>query len=372
MSKLFSTIAAWHYRPLPAWTKLLAPLEWGYRIGVFTRLMGYRLGLLKTVQVNVPVISIGNLTTGGTGKTPVVLALAEAFINNGRRVVILSRGYGAEIPVEGKRAWDPRYGDEAYFLQQQLPEAVVIIGKDRSKNAERAILAYTPDVIIMDDGFQHLKLKRTFNILLVDGERPFGNYHLLPLGPLREPICEISRADMIWVTKENSQGLLDYLESLVKKYSTNRKIPVQQLPFQRIGFQGLNSPHVYGIENFRDIFKTQACIAFSGIAQPEAFENDLRFSGYPPIQHLKFPDHHVYTAEDVQKIINSRISPNDLILTTEKDKVKVERLLPESIRPFVYTLKVRPMLADFRDIMREIFRSYDPLQHVKSDSITRL
>lgn len=367
---LFKEIASWHYRPLPALSRLLAPLEWGYGLGVNARLLAYYLEFLKAQKVSVPVISIGNLTTGGTGKTPVVLGLAEALIANGRRVVILSRGYGAEVPVESKRAMDPRYGDEAYFLQQQLEEAVVIVGKDRASNAKKSIFAYQPDVILLDDGYQYLKLARKFNILLVDGENRFGNYHMLPLGPLREPLREIRRADLIWVTKGGSAEFIQSLEGIVKKH-TRKPIPIRSLPFQRVGFDGLTSSSTLSVETFREMYHRQPCVAFSGIAQPDSFEEELRLAEVPLIRHVRFGDHHIYTPRDIETILNSRMNATDIIITTEKDKVKIEGMLPEAIRPFVYTLKVRPLVSEFRDIVKEIFRSYDPFKNIPYDARDR-
>lgn len=329
----------------------MLPFSWGYTLLVKLRLLGYQYGLLKSYLAPVPVISIGNLTTGGTGKTPLVIALAKGLIQAGKTVVILSRGYGAEEKVSYSRALDPKYGDEAYLIQEQVPEAIVIVGKDRVANLQRALHDYRPDFVILDDGYQHIRLERTLNILLIDGHRLLGNGQLLPVGPVREPVSEIARADLIFVTKAVSQDSMDSVAEWVRQYGPiPPKPPIQILPipFQPVGlrpmqdFKSLKSHN----ESLSD-FTGRSVIAFSALAQSGQFEQDLTTLGLKVIKHFQYEDHHVYTEENITAILNTfqqEQAQNPILVTTDKDLTKVRRLLPESVHTSVYTLQMLPVL----------------------------
>ncbi len=343
-----------HYQPKTAvspWLWLMLPFAWVYGRLVQLRLLAYRYGLFKTYQAPVPVISVGNLTTGGTGKTPIVIAIAKGLIQAGKTVVILSRGYGAEEKVDYSRALDPRYGDEAYLIQEQVPEAIVIVGRDRVRNLQRALRDYRPDYVILDDGFQHIRLERAMNILLVDGQRLLGNTHLLPAGPMREPLSEIARADLIFVTKSIHADNMAMIDGWVRRYgpippkSTIQLVPV---PFQPAGlrpmsdFKSLQS-HNTSLEGFVG----RAVIAFSALAQSGQFEQDLKQLGLHVLQHFQYEDHHVYTEGDLAVIIEAFTKvagQNPVLVTTDKDLTKVRRLLPESLQDKVYTLQMLPVL----------------------------
>ena len=166
MSTLQQKLNTFFYQPFPKWAWLLSPAEWGYALAGYSRRKGYERQWLKKTSVSTPVISIGNLTTGGTGKTPIVLALGKHLIEKGLKVIILTRGYGATEPIEYDRPTSPDHGDEAYYLQQALPDATVIVGKDRKLNAVWAEKEFEPDVILLDDGFQYIGLERHLNIFI--------------------------------------------------------------------------------------------------------------------------------------------------------------------------------------------------------------
>jgi tetraacyldisaccharide 4'-kinase len=329
-----------HYRPsLSPWLWPLLPMEWGYKMLVESRLRAYQSGFFKTKWVEVPVISVGNLTTGGTGKTPCVLEICRWLIGHRKKVVVLSRGYGAEAPASYARATDPKFGDEAYFLQQQLPEAIVIVGKDRVKNAQRAIRDYHPDIIVLDDGYQHLRLGRTVNILLVDGHQAFGNNHLLPAGPLREPLDQIRRAHAIWMTRSDNQADLKHLREYIGY--AGKFIPIHPVPFEIIGYQSLAAPDIIPVT----ALKGKSAVVFSGIAKPERFEADLAHLGIKFHKTYRFTDHHRYAPKDMAQVMATLSSSKEpLWITTEKDRTKIERLIPDSQKPSVYTLIVRPVL----------------------------
>ncbi len=345
-------IAGLHYQPgkkLSPWLLPLLPLEWAYGLGVSLRLLAYQMGWLKTFQADVPVISIGNLTTGGTGKTPIVVEIARGLIKAGKTVVVLSRGYGAEEPVAYGRALDPSHGDEAYMIQEQAPEAIVIVGRDRVSTLQRAVHDYRPDYVLLDDGFQYLRLGRAINILLIDGSQLLGNGHLLPVGPLREPLDELRRADLIFLTKQISQEAMQTVEGWVKRYGKGKAtLQVVPVEFKPAGLRALAdfktvSRHPTGFEQFRQ----RAVVAFSAVAQPEQFEHDLQAQGLQVIRHFRFSDHHVYSQVDLNEILavfNQHAAENPILVTTDKDLPKVRKLIPAPIQNAVYTLQMLPSL----------------------------
>jgi tetraacyldisaccharide 4'-kinase len=354
--RLKNWIACKHYPPqgqlaIALWP--LLPLSWLYGLGIQLRLLAYRFKWLKSYQPQVPVISIGNLTTGGTGKTPIVIELARGLIRAGKTVVILSRGYGATQPVDYSRAVNPNHGDEAYMVQEQVPEAVVIVGRDRVSTLQRAIRDYRPDYVLLDDGFQYLRLSRAMNILLIDGERLLGNGRLLPAGPLREPLAEIQRADIIFLTQTVTQDAMKTVEQWVNQYGhppQNQKLPAQILPveFKMVGLRPMADFKVFSrrplpFQQFLD----RPVIAFSGIANPEAFEQGLQTQGFRLLETLRFADHHAYTSLDVEHIMalfHRYQAENPILVTTDKDLPKVRLWLTEAAQQETYTLQRLPSL----------------------------
>ncbi len=349
----------------------LLPLEWGYRLAVSARLLAYRWGWLKRYCPTVPVISIGNLTTGGTGKTPVVIEIARGLVKVGKTVVILSRGYGAPEPLPYARALDPKHGDEAYLMQQQVPEAIVIVGRDRVHTLQKAVKDYRPDVVLLDDGFQYLRLQAGLNILLIDGGLMLGNGHLLPVGPLREPVSQIARADLILITKTVTTEALQTVEQWAKRYAVKLpKLPLQVLPagFRVTGLKDFNERPVQELEALR----TRPVIAFSAIAQPGQFEKDLELQGFRVLKHFRFADHHVYTQTDMDmmvEVLTHVEAEQPLLITTQKDWVKARILLPPAWQDALYKLEVAPALDgqwfyhEFLTQMPELMRAGDGHVH---------
>lgn len=357
----------------------LLPLSLGYGLLVKLRLLAYQYGLFKSYLAPVPVISIGNLTTGGTGKTPLVIAIAKGLIQAGKTVVVLSRGYGAEEKVAYSRAMDPKYGDEAYLIQEQVPEAIVIVGKNRVANLRRALHDYRPDFVILDDGYQHLRLERTLNILLIDGHRLLGNGQLLPVGPVREPISEIARADMIFVTKAINQTSMETVAEWARQYGPiPPKPPIQivPIPFEPVGLRSMQDFKSLKSHNEHlSSFTGRSVIAFSALAQSGQFEKDLTTLGLNVLKHFQYEDHHVYTQENIAAILEifqQEQSSHPILVTTDKDLTKVRRLLPETVHDSVYTLQMLPTLdghwfyAEFLTQMPEKIRAGEG--HVQSSS----
>ncbi len=335
-------MTAIHYRPGSLWARLLSPFAAVYGLVVTARLRAYEKQLLKSHPPGLPVISVGNLTTGGTGKTPIVIEIAQGLVKAGKTVLILSRGYGARRKVAYARATSPDLGDEAYLIQQRVPEAVVIVGPDRVKNLQRARQEYHPDYVILDDGYQHLRLGRSVNILLVDGEHLFGNGRLLPAGPLREPLSEIRRADMVFVTKSVSTEAMQAVEAMVRCYGSNPAPTIMPVPFQVAGLRNVAHDQILKPE----LYQSRPVVAVSAIAQPGRFEQDLRDLGVDLIQHHRFSDHHNYRPLDIETILYGfgKQPEKPWLVTTEKDLVKLQPLLPDEVRERLCTLQIAPAL----------------------------
>ncbi|MCA9807009.1 MAG: tetraacyldisaccharide 4'-kinase [Cyanobacteria bacterium HKST-UBA06] len=320
--------------------KLLLPLTWTYRLGVALRYAAYRLGWLKPVTVDVPVISIGNLTTGGTGKTPIVIALAHYLEEQGYKLVILSRGYAARQPQVYAQATDPRYGDEAFLIQQHLTTGTVIVGKNRKKTIEWAVKDYQPDIVIVDDGFQNIGLTKTLDVLLIDGSKGLGNGHLLPVGPLREPLAAVDRATHVILTKNIHLDVANKVNALLDRYAQKDK-PVWECPFQA---SHLFHPFSGRLLSFVEMDDTPYAI-LSGIAHPDTLEGESqkRLKG-DMVTHLRFTDHHQYVKGDIEDImLLLKNYHRCVVITTSKDWVKIKSLIiPEFLNRF-FIFEMKPM-----------------------------
>tara|TARA_B100000315_G_C14594521_1_gene597944 strand:+ start:3774 stop:4868 length:1095 start_codon:yes stop_codon:yes gene_type:complete len=327
----------------PALDLLLAPLAFVYGVGGRFRAGLYRLGFLKTRSLSCPVISVGNLTLGGTGKTPMVIALAHWLHGQGKQVGVVSRGYGRDdgsqtvlvsdgnkILVDSQKA-----GDEPLLIATRCPGIPVIVGNNRYVAGTQLLRQFSCDVLILDDGFQHLALKRDANLLLVDAKLPFGNGHLLPRGPLREPSTCIDRATALIVTRASSPD-----DNVFAKFgiSVSDEIPVGISQFFLRGFLNLRTGKFLSPENIRG----KRCIAFCGIANPNSFSTMLEGAGVMVQEFLSFPDHWRYTEEDLQTIWDTTkgCSPK-LVITTEKDAVKIGQQFPVSVEVIAASLELR-------------------------------
>lgn len=305
---------------------------------VQTRLWLYRKSIYRPHTLGCQVISIGNLTVGGTGKTPVVEVFARTLQQSGRKVAILSRGYkrdeesrwkrlkrrlkGEEVPPlvvsDGERllldsVWS---GDEPYMLASNLKDVVVIVDKDRVKAGRWAITKYGCDTLILDDGFQYLTLKHRLDIVLVDRTNPFGNWRMLPRGILREPVRNIKRAGFIFITKSNGDGAED-IKKVLRQYNTEAEI-VECRHCPRF-LKNVYTNEVLPLDFLRD----QSVAAISGIARPKGFEDELTRLGAKVLYHKRYADHHRYSQQEILDIINKGIQRGaSCIITTEKDAVR--------------------------------------------------
>ena len=317
-----------------------------YLRAVLFRLWMYENRVIRNRAIGCLVVSIGNVTCGGTGKTPVVEVFARSLSQKGRRVAVLSRGYRSrdrslfsklqkkfsskkmEVPPrvvsDGKNLLldSVRAGDEPFMLASNLKNVAVLVDKDRVKSGLYAIEEFGTDTLILDDGFQYLNLKAHINILLVDSTAPFDNHHVLPRGLLREPIRNIRRADYIFLTKSDGSEKLRHLKAFLRRQNHHAEIiecchKPQYLEdvFQR----GSRLPLEY--------LKGKKVASISAIANPASFNAFLSELGSDIVEETHFADHHRYRQQEMIDFINAaKAAGAELIMTTEKDAVRMPRL----------------------------------------------
>jgi tetraacyldisaccharide 4'-kinase len=281
------------------------PYGWGMRL----RNLAYRRGWLKSVAAGVPVISVGNLTMGGTGKTPCVEYLANWCRSRDLQVAILSRGYGA----------DRGHNDEAMVLEENCPDVPHLQGADRAVLAATAVEELESEVLILDDGFQHRRLRRDLDVVLVDATCPWGLGYLAPRGLLREPVSGLKRADVVLLTRCDlvSVDELSRIRDQVRRLAPERLI----VESEHRPADWVNGGHRSELDSFHD----RPVAAFCGLGNPDAFRRTLVELGGEPIAWRTFPDHHAYSRDDIEELRNwARRLPEDaMIATTQKDLVKI-------------------------------------------------
>jgi tetraacyldisaccharide 4'-kinase len=285
------------------------------------------MGWLKTQRLSRPVISVGNLTVGGTGKTPVVASIAGILLRQGLKPSILTRGYGREnerdlIVIEPGAACPPEareIGDEPALLARMLPSVPIVLCADRFRGGQAAEECFQVDAHILDDGFQHLALARDLDLVALDATQPISNWRLLPAGRQREPLSALRRAQIVVITRSDSADSKP-LEARVKKASPNSKIFRSQTVLRDWvdAWSGESIPHskIHG----------QKVAAFCGIGNPDAFFADLLRWGFNLVGQNAFADHHVYTDGEIQQLTAAaRKNGATALLTTQKDAVKFSR-----------------------------------------------
>lgn len=323
------------------WLKQLSRLYGGV---VQLRLFLYRKGIFRHHALGCQVISVGNLTVGGTGKTPVVEVFARELAKVGRKAAILSRGYKKQEarPLRRLANWlllrevarPPRVvsdgrqllldsamsGDEPYMLAANLPDVAVLVDKNRVKSGRYAINRLGCDTLILDDGFQYLSLRHRVEIVLVDCTNPFGNGHVLPRGILREPVRNLAKADFIFLTKSNGRGTEDLRAQIRALNSRAEIIECRHCPrYLENAFTGQQLP--------LEALGGMKAVVMSGIAVPEGFESELRARGVNLLETYRFADHHRYSQQELIDVVNvaARLGA-DAVLTTEKDAVRFPKL----------------------------------------------
>lgn len=312
-------------------TFALSPLSGLYGAAMKARRALYRSGRFRVHDLDVPVISVGNLTTGGTGKTPLVEWIARQLAQTGRRVCILSRGYGRRrsgariIVSDGNEviADAGLAGDEPLLLAESLKGlAAVICDADRVAAARWAVDNLHSDVFVIDDGFQHLRVARNLNVLTIDATNPWGNGKLLPAGVLRESPAELARADCIVLTRADNPDPSEELLREIAAHSQGRSVFSSQMKLSGLRAVPPGEPLMAAAE-----LRASSITAFCGVGNPESFFALLQRNGFQLAHTQVFRDHHNYTQNDVDRLVRESIARGaQILLTTAKDEVKLRSL----------------------------------------------
>ena len=337
---------------------LLSLMSILYRILVSFRIWLYKVRIKREHNLGCLVVSIGNLTVGGTGKTPIVEKFAKALTAGGRRVAILSRGYKSVKPsikdkIKSKMQGNPisqepprvvsdgkevfldseTAGDEPYMLATNLDGVAIVVDKDRVKAGLHAIKEFDVDTLLLDDGLQYLRLRHRLDIVLIDKYSPFGNEKLLPRGTLREPPENLKRASYIFITKCDGSSNEELIKR-IRKY--NRTAEIIECAHQPKYLENIETNERLPLEHL----KGKDIGTISGIAVPESFEDGIKNLGAKIELTRRYTDHHRYRKREVQKFIDQCLNRDlDMIVTTEKDYVRFPEIQASEDMP-VYFLRV--------------------------------
>jgi tetraacyldisaccharide 4'-kinase len=345
-----------------------------FQVGIKLRRWLYNVRIFRDKTLGVQVIAIGNLTFGGTGKTPVVEKFARELRDAGRNVAILSRGYRSKpaplhlqilnklllredqtpprVVSDGKSLLldSEMAGDEPYMLASNLKDVVVLVDKDRVKSGRYAIEKFGCDTLLLDDGFQYWELRgRRHDVVLIDCQQPFGNGHLLPRGTLREPPSHLSRAQTIFITK--SDGNTAGLRARIAKH--NSEAGLIECVHHPLYFEDVFSGERKGL----DFLKGKKVASLSGIAQPESFEQSLVKLGGELVYSKRFVDHHRFTQQEILNAINrSKKRQAEVIITTQKDAVRFPKIDRRDLPIYFMRVEIKIVsgASDFQDCVRKI------------------
>jgi tetraacyldisaccharide 4'-kinase len=345
-----------------------------FALAVKVRRFLYNMRILRDSTLGVQVIAVGNLTVGGTGKTPVVEKFARELQDQGRTVAILSRGYRSKPPPLTKRLINkmlfrddttpPRVvsdgksllldsetaGDEPYMLASNLKDVIVLVDKDRVKSGRYAIEKFGCDTLLLDDGFQYWKLAgRRRDIVLIDCQQPFGNDQLLPRGVLREPPSHLARASTIFITK--SDGDTARLRERIARH--NPSAGIIECIHHPLYFEDVFT----GERHDLDFLKARKVASLSGIAQPESFERSLVGLGAELVYSKRFADHHRFTQQEVLNAVNrSKKRQATAIITTQKDAVRFPKIDRRDLPIYFMRVEIKILKGakDFQDCVRQI------------------
>jgi tetraacyldisaccharide 4'-kinase len=342
-------------------------------VAVRCRLWLYQRRMFRDQPLGVQVVVVGNLTFGGTGKTPIVEKFARSLAERGRHVAILSRGYMSRSEPPYRRWWrwltqgeapppkvvsdgqrvlldSEEAGDEPYMLARNLPGVVVLVDKNRVKAGQYAIKKFGADILLLDDGFQYLPLRGQSNLLLVDKTNPFGNRRLYPRGILREPVSHLRRASCVFLTKSDGQPDAALLAT-IRKYK-RPDAEIIECAHRPKYLQAVGGDERRPLEDLRG----KRIAALSGIATPESFEQLLRDLGAEIRHNQRFLDHHRFTAEEIEKFYTRAAAAEaELIVVTEKDAVRLPPGLTAPA-PVVYLRLEIEILSGDRDFEAAVAR----------------
>jgi len=323
------------------YTPVLAFFSFLYGIAQRLRYAAYDFGILKKKRLPGVVVSVGNLTAGGTGKTPAVAALAKWALSQKIKVCILSRGYGGEYktPVlvvsDGRRVLsDSRWaGDEPVLLAGKVSGAPVVLSRKRYVAGKYAHEKFESELFIIDDGFQHIQLERDLNLVLMDSAQPFGNGHLLPRGPLREPLDQLARADAFILTRFRKNGGRVTMAFLKDNYPDIPVFCADHVPDDVV------FPLLDRVDSSR-VLNQKRVVAFAGIGNPELFRETLVSLGAEVVAFCGFKDHYAYQEDDLDRLVRLRAEKDaQYIMTTEKDWVRMGSIWPECLEIAYLTIQ---------------------------------
>lgn len=353
---------------------VLRGISGGFRMAIKIRRFLYNARILRDSTLGVQVIAVGNLTVGGTGKTPVVEKFARELRDQGRNVAILSRGYRSKpvpfhvwltnkllfrddttpprVVSDGKSLLldSEMAGDEPYMLASNLKDVVVLVDKDRVKSGRYAIQKFGCDTLLLDDGFQYWRLRgRRQDIVLIDRQQPFGNEHLVPRGTLREPPSHLARAHYIFITK--SDGKTEALRRRIAEL--NPSAGIIECIHHPLYFEDAFTGERVGL----DFVRGRKVASLSGIAQPESFEESLVKLGAELVASRRFADHHRFTQQEILNAINrSKKRQAQVIVTTQKDAVRFPKIDRRDLPIYFMRVEIKILSGadDFQDCVRKI------------------
>jgi len=344
--------AWWAWPPSPGQRAALAPLlplELAFRGLVALRGLAYDRRWASVASAAAPVISVGNVAVGGAGKTPVALAIATRLAARGRRVAVLSRGYGAlrtdaRLVADGERVLlsAAEGGDEPVLLARRLPGVLVLCGPRRAELATLATGAHGANALLLDDGFQHRALARDLDVVVLDAANPFGNRHLLPVGPNREPRAAIHRAGLVWLSRvdQAEPERLERLRVLAFRYTGRGPVESRHAPLDLLDGALARSLGLAAARGKR-------VLLLSGLARPGAFRRTVEGLGAEVVAERRHPDHHRFTVADLDAARWAADEARaELIVTTEKDAVKLSPELAADARLAVVRIEAEILSGD--------------------------
>lgn len=311
-------------------TIFLSPLSFLWEKIYELRRFFYQYGYFSKSEFAVPIISVGNIAFGGTGKTPLTIWLANYFTSIGKRPLILMRGYKGKLENsfgvlehQDNNADPQSFGDEATMMAKKISDGVIVVGKNRSKNLSFYLRKYNPDVVLLDDGHQHLKIKRNMNIVTIDSSMPLSRYKTAPLGYLREGPKSLLHADVMLLGRTDlvEKAQLEKLKSFLRQYTTPKTLFVD-MDYKIEGFYNHRHEKVYDLDDLSG----QDIVAATAVASPDSFFQMLKKNKLKVIDEKSFPDHYFFTDKDIKNLFSKKEDKGKqkLVVVTEKDMVKMK------------------------------------------------
>ena len=321
-------------------TLFLGPFSYVWESIYRLRRLGYKIDLFKSKSFRVPIISIGNLSFGGTGKTPLTIWLSNYFTRQKLSPLALMRGYRGKMEKSGgiikkgqfKNACPKDFGDEAVLISRKAPRSTVIVGKNRSQNLEFYYDEVSPDVILLDDGHQHLKIKRDLNIVLFDATMDLKKYKVAPRGYLREGLNALRDGDVVIIGKcdQVPPALIQDLETMISPY-LNPNALIAKTGLVPTGVCNNNFEKVMEV----DELEGKNVILLSGIASPYSFFSLIESLGANVVKRVSYPDHYYFKEKEIAKLLKEAESKDSIILTTEKDFMRLREVTQSSLIYFL-------------------------------------